>query len=413
MTTRTQRSSRARRLLFSGVVACLALGFLGHPAPASGQDPPDAENIETDPIRCWWRTSTGAVRTGETFSVVLTCAVVDIDEVQVVPDESRLAVSVMQFTPFEVVGGNHPADLRAGQRRFIQYEYLLRVINPDAIGLDLPLPPTAVHYRINSRMPGSSALEGRDLTYVLPPYTMRVLSVVPEDAEDIRDTTTADFGRVETLTSRAGVLDIVALTLMALGTLIAGMALVAVVRRARPQVSTGPRPASPFAVARLAGRELLDVQREVAAGGWTDERTSRALAAARVIAACAIHRPVAQRPLSSAPGDNSGQLVLRRLSRRRRLTGVSSAVTPGDIARLIARLPESATARRGALESLRSALVTLRQVQYGRSTEPDSVALDAALAEVIDQAKRVQLERVWPRDAIRQWTVGAEVEAHA
>ena len=44
------------------------------------------------------------------------------------------------MAPFEVVGGTHPADLRSGQRRFFQYHYTLRIINPDAIGQDVPIP---------------------------------------------------------------------------------------------------------------------------------------------------------------------------------------------------------------------------------------------------------------------------------
>src|SRR5260370_36286 len=31
--------------------------------------------VQVDPIRCWWRTSAGAVRIGETFDLRLTCAV--------------------------------------------------------------------------------------------------------------------------------------------------------------------------------------------------------------------------------------------------------------------------------------------------------------------------------------------------
>lgn len=405
---RPPRPSCCRQLSFA---VWLTFGLLG--APASGQGLAATESIEIDPIRCWWRTSTGAVRSGETFLLVLTCAVVDIDDVQVIPDDTRLGVAVMQFAPFEVVGGTHPADLRAGQRRFVQYRYTLRAINPDLIGNDIPLPRTEVHYRINSRMPGNAALEGRDLTYLLPPHTVRVLSMVPEEAEDIRDSTGADFGRVEALTSRAGVLDVVALTLMALGVLAAGMAAVGVVRNMRPQASPGPRLASAFTIARLATRELSDVQQEVTADGWTDARVGRALAAGRIVAACALNRAVAQQPLSSPAGDNDGRLLLRRLNRRQRLTGVSSAVTPGDIGRAIDRLPDSATDRRGSLQALRSALVAFREVQYGRTTEMDRAALDAALAEAIDQARRAQHDRMWPRDAIRRWTAGTEVEAQA
>ena len=34
---------------------------------------------EVDPIRCWWRTSDGAVGVGQPFSLVLTCAVLETD----------------------------------------------------------------------------------------------------------------------------------------------------------------------------------------------------------------------------------------------------------------------------------------------------------------------------------------------
>src|SRR5216110_2692701 len=86
-----------------------------------------AQDVSTDPLQCWWRTSAGAVRVGEPFTAVLTCAVVEADEVKVVVDESRLEPSVAQFIPFEVLGGAHAADLRSGDRRFFQYEYRLRL----------------------------------------------------------------------------------------------------------------------------------------------------------------------------------------------------------------------------------------------------------------------------------------------
>ena len=47
-------------------------------------------NVEADPIRCWWRTSASAVRVGEPFTVVLTCAVVEnealcLDRLDILP----------------------------------------------------------------------------------------------------------------------------------------------------------------------------------------------------------------------------------------------------------------------------------------------------------------------------------------
>src|SRR3954466_15928485 len=99
-----------------------------------------------DPLPCWWRTSPGAIRAGDPFTVVLTCAVIENDAVQVVVDQSRLEPSVMQFAPFEVLGGSHGADLRSDDRRFFQYEYRLRLIAENQFGKDVSLPETKLSY---------------------------------------------------------------------------------------------------------------------------------------------------------------------------------------------------------------------------------------------------------------------------
>src|SRR5258708_14360031 len=71
------------------------------------------ETQSADPIQCWWRTSAGAVRVGEPFAVVLTCAVIETDAAQVVVDQSRLEPSVHPFPPLEVLGRPHRAALPA------------------------------------------------------------------------------------------------------------------------------------------------------------------------------------------------------------------------------------------------------------------------------------------------------------
>src|SRR5207247_4035163 len=121
------------------------------------------------------------------------CAVLQTDAVQVTPDESRLDSAVAQMSPFEVLGGAHPADLYSGNRRFFQYEYVLRVISPAVIGKDVKIPDPPIHYRVNSTVAANSALQGRDHTYLLPPLSVRVLSLVPADAPDIRDTAKESF----------------------------------------------------------------------------------------------------------------------------------------------------------------------------------------------------------------------------
>src|SRR6478672_5213880 len=111
-----------------------------------------AQTVQTDPLQCWWRTSAGAVHVGETFTVVLTCAVLETDAATVVVDQSKLEPSVVQFAPFEVLGGQHGADLRTDLRRFFQYEYRMRLIAEGQFGKDVPLPEVKLSYRVQSRV---------------------------------------------------------------------------------------------------------------------------------------------------------------------------------------------------------------------------------------------------------------------
>src|SRR5262249_44996491 len=116
--------SRRRAALILALVLAAALSA----GRAIAQQAPAAAAAPEDPIRCWWRTSAGSVRVGETFSVVLTCAVLETEEVQVVPDQAALDGAVVPLAPFEVIKTEHPPDLRSGQRRFFQYDYTVQVI---------------------------------------------------------------------------------------------------------------------------------------------------------------------------------------------------------------------------------------------------------------------------------------------
>src|SRR3954469_9909143 len=110
-----------KRLLLLPVLTLCAMPAHAQPRQAAPAAPPGSTNVEVDPIRCWWRTSAGAIRIGEQFDLSLTCAVLETEAVQVVADESHLDSSVVAMAPFEVIRGTHPASLRSGQRRFFQY----------------------------------------------------------------------------------------------------------------------------------------------------------------------------------------------------------------------------------------------------------------------------------------------------
>jgi hypothetical protein len=379
-----------------GVVLLIALCGAVFPGAANGQD-----DVAVDPIRCWWRTSTGAVRIGETFSVVLTCAVLQNEAVQVVPDENRLDPTVIQMAPFEVVDGDHPADLYGPNRRFFQYEYRLRIINPDVIGRDVRIPDPQIHYRINSTVAANTALQGRDHSYLMPPQSVRVLSLVPADAPDIRDSAAEGFGAAEQLTFRGTALRIAALTAMALGGIVALLGVGRVVVRTRGQKTVTARGLAPAVVLRVASRTLTEVQREAAGGAWTPDLIARALAAARLIAAIATERTVHQYPDAAEISDGQLGAPKRSLGRRRRPTAISASATAADLS------------GDETWAELRDALVTFTRAQYSRDGALDGSALDDAVAQSLAAARVLGSTHAWPKAYLRRWMPQVQAEQRA
>jgi len=384
--------------------------LLGLAALAGAQPAPTREtgtrDVSVDPIRCWWRTSAPAVHVGEQFDVSLTCAVLESEAVSVVVDESRLGNAVVQMAPFEVVSGSHPADLHAGVRRFFQYEYRLRIINPDAIGTEVRIPDIAMHYRINSKVAANAAVQGRDLLYYLPPAIVRVESIVPDGSTDIRDASGASFSTIDALNFRAGIFNILGIALIAFGGLMILLVLLRVARGARRWTPADQRQLSTGALVGVATRELAAVRRERASAGWTDELLDRALAATRIAAAAALGRAVSQRTASSDVVVGDGRLITRG-PRRGTKRIVSAPTTAQDMSRQIARL-SPADSRRSTFDALREALSALTAAQYGRDAAREESALDEALESAAKAAATVRSQNMFPRTLLRRWTAGAE-----
>ena len=380
--------------------------------PVFAQPPASAQQIaEHDPLRCWWRTSSSAVRIGETFDLTLTCAALDSAAIQVVPDESRLASSAIALAPFEIVGSMHPRDLHNGQRRFFQYAYTLRIINPDVIGTDVPLPPLTLNYRIDSRVEGGPSAQGRALSYLLPPLSMRVLSLVAADAPGIRDTSAGDFSAIEALTQRAGMLDIAAFTLAGLGFLMLVAMLMRLIAHARKSASHATHLLGARQVLELAAHELAAVARD-ANPGWNHALAGRAQAATRIAAACALGHTINQ--ATASPDARQGGLVVKPGFAHRQPLMLSAATTGSLLAQSIAHLPPAAEqTRRQTLEQLQTALTTFDHTQYGAQDAADRTALDTALAAAL--AATIRLKPAQARDTswLRHWLPWPGAKAQA
>jgi len=384
-----------------------------------------AQTVTTDPLQCWWRTSSGAVRVGEPFSVVLTCAVLETDTATVIVDTAKLEPSVVQLAPFEVLGGSHGADLRTDLRRFFQYEYRLRLIAENEFGKDVALPETKLSYHVQSRVGQNAAIQGREQSYVLPAQSVRILSLVPGDATDIRDAPAETFADLDQRSFRARLFKIVGGVLFALAGLLALLALVRLVSRFRKASTVTDRLVSDGAVLGAVGGELRDVQRERERGGWTPELAARALTALRVAATYALRRPVAQSAISGAEAagalstvsnqrlsDVDGILIVRRGWPRVRQFAISGAVTARSFANEAKR--GLGNARRAALlDSLEQALTLFTAAQYGRETRPDDAALDGALASSREALKQIRLQQTWVMRKFGRRPPPREVEARA
>ena len=371
-----------------------------------------AQTVQTDPLQCWWRTSTGAVRAGEIFTAVLTCAVLEADAVTVVVDQAKLEPSVMQFAPFEVLGGTHAADLRTGQRRFFQYQYRMRLIAENQFGKDVALPETKISYRVQSHVGDRTSIEGRDQTYLLPAQSVRVLSLVPGDASDIRDAASETFADIDQRAFRSNLFTVVGGVLYALAALLTLLALVRVAGRMRKPVDVRAALIGDATILRGVGREFSAVRRQRDMGGWTADLVARALAALRVAATYAAGGHVGHMPAGAVDSLEEGRLILNTGWPNSKRIAVSGAMTQGAIARQLAAHPAGG-GRTQRMESLGEALTTMTAARFGRIDTLDDAALDAALAAGVSALGALKFEQTWFMKRLAARRVASQGDARA
>ena len=365
------------------VAVVAAVGVWATGVSAQQPAPSGVTDVEVEPITCWWRSSTSAVRSGEPFTLMLTCQVVETDTTKVVPDLSKLDPAVVQLQPFEVIGGSKAPEMRVPGKRFFQYEYQLRLINEGAFGADVDVPQLQISYRIESTVVRGEAVQGRDLNYNLLPISIRLLSIVPEDTMDIREAPAAAFQAVEARESRANLLDLVGTLLFGLAGVVLLVMLVSLYRARRVRVRTESWRVPDRAIASAAQSELNDV-RQSSRGGWDANLAGRALAAARVAGSLLTGNRVGQiRGSSGTPAE--GQLLVKSF------LGRGGAYVSG-----------SATPQTVRDANLASSLTAFSRARYGRAEKFDSSTLDEALETAMTAAKRASSEHSFISDLFKR-----------
>jgi len=369
-------------------------GLAAQAASPGGQAP---TSIEADPIRCWWRTSASAVRVGEPFTLVMTCAIVDNETTTVVPDQSRLEPAAMQLPPFEVIGGQRGPDLRSDQRRFFQYQYRLRLINEELFGKDARIPSVQITYHLEDRVARGESVRGRDRTYLLPTQSVRVLSLVPIDATDIRDTPSWTFDDIEMQRFRARVFFAIAGVLIGAAALVIFVALMRLARQYREEGAVGRQLLSERAVLRGVRRELLAVRRSTERNGWSAELAARATAALRLAGTIALARPIGQRVAGAgATTGHEAALLMRGGLLRGKRVWVSGSATASALAYELASTDSAASVgHQQCLETLQAALARFTTAQFGRDEKLDEVALSESLTDGFAVLRRLKFENLW------------------
>jgi hypothetical protein len=331
--------------------------------------------VQSDPIRCWWKTDASAVSVGEQFMLLLTCAVIETPSVTVTASVEPLDPGALSIAPFEVVSGRRLDDVVAAPWRYLQFEYRVRLLSEGFFGQDVAIPPLTVTY--NVKAPDGSG-QGRDLGYQLPSLPLRIVSLVPRSAADIRDTSAETFAAVETRRFRSAAALVAGGICFAFAAVFVLLGLVQAVRRFRPK-ETAVRPLPAPSLLRACSRTLSDIRAE-ARGGWTPPLVRRALAALRVAAAVAAGRRVSQDFVRNGVAEREGQLAVRAGFLRPRRAVVSASMTPSAVAD----------------GPLGEALRVFSAARYGRNSDVDGAALDAALAGSSGEVRRLHVRALWP-----------------
>mgnify|MGYP001607144810 CR=1 FL=1 len=398
----------------------LVLVLLSVSAPLTAAE--EASGIE--PIKCWWRTDKTSVRMGEIFSLALTCRLTEAEKAKTILAESALEVGALSLSPYEIVSGELHRDLKEGIFRFVQYEYVLRIVGEDFFGKETAIPPLDLHYKIEYRAGDASGKSAsRDETYRLPALPIKVQSLVPKEAEDIRD-----YHGLATV-GRARQRELAAMAAFAIAGILALLALIAVlvgvvgmVRGLKTASSSGAGLSGVVLlrklqrvlkkIRRLRKSELwnvelvgeaaavLQIKRLRKSEPWDDELLVRAMSVLRVAAALALRREVSQSLVSARERGLEGQVKLRQGLFPPRKVLVSANVTPEDVKSALEGMTGLRGGRRLAASVIAIALSGFNDARYRGLTAESFKRLDEALDLGITAVSILRGDGFWLNRAV-------------
>jgi hypothetical protein len=382
------------------------LGSLPSAAGAQTAAAPREGDVQSDPIRCWWKADRTAVRVGERFGLVLTCAVIEAGPITVVPVLNQLEPGALSITPFEVVSGARGDDMVAPPWRYVQFDYSVRLLSDGFFGQDVMIPGVTVTYNLQT----AGGTQGRDQTYMLPALPMRILSLVPRNASDIRDASGQTFASIAARRFRSSLARVLAWVSFAFATVLAIFALVRAIGHFRSKSAVAVRRLPVPSVLGGCLDAISEVAEDASRTGWSPRLARRAGAAMRIAGAVALDRPVAQDFVGPDAVEREGQVTVRKGWIRPRRVLLSASVTSKSIASHLDNGRRFRPVSRTRLESIAEALGVFSAASYGRNGKADASALDAAVESSKDVIRGLRTSARWPmRTAsalVRSFTIG-------
>jgi hypothetical protein len=228
---------------------------------------------------------------------------------------------------------------------------------------------------------------------------MRILSVVPRAANDIRDASDETFAASESRRFRSTAATVAAVIAFAFAAVLAVLALVRAAGRYRARDTATVRPLPTPSMLAGCLRSLGDIRDLASKTGWTPQLARRALAALRIAGAVALGRGVAQTFVERDVVEHEGQVAIRTGLLRRKRAVLSAPTTSRAIVAHLGNGHRPGARTQASLQELSDALLVFSAASYGRDDKADADALDTALQDGTRAVKRLRVGTMWPMRA--------------
>lgn len=355
-------------------------------------------------IKCWWKTDKSVVRIGEKFEVILTCQIVETDLEKAVPQESDLEPSVISLAPYTSIGGMRHPDIHRKNLRFFQYQYDLKLMGEGFFGKEVPVPPLEIKYRIDRKVQQEN-INTKENIYRLPELPMKVSSLVPKDAKDIRDSSHKTFSVVKELRFKAVVSFILAGLFLVVPLAIMFLPLWRAILVWKRSSFNGTLFGNTALLRRILS-ELKQAQSLRIKDGWNGELVGRVTTIFRIAGAIALSMNVSQLSEKFEKKGLEGQLKLRKGLLWSKKVMISSDLTPEAMK---AKANVSTLMNDQWNREFIDVFQVFNDARYG-SEELDESRLDASLVHCINLVKKLRYRHFWfvrkyiaARMALKEW----------